>query len=398
MRVMSKFTFVALAFMLLLLGSCKNAEKMVESGNYDAAIDYCVRKLAGKKKKPELVNALELAFEKANSRDMRAIKQIQARDRKEEFYKIIDLAKNIDRRQRMVEPLLPLYDDNGYKSDFSFVKTSVLIEDSQKKSAAFWYDQGKKLLAKARSTGDKQTARDAYAAFDKVGEFIRNYKETADYKEQARQRGIVYYLLGINPNSGVVMPTQMRNDLLDINLSDLNSLFRIYHKKPMEGVTYDAEVILNVENVVFSPESINTREFEEEREVKDGQQYVLDENGNVAKDSLGNDIKEDRFVVVKALLLESKQFKSAVIEASAEFYNLHTKQKMQSVLVGSESNFIHFSTRMLAGDKRALTRETRRRLGVGPLPFPTNEQLLMNSAADIRNNLLRAIRENRSLL
>ena len=105
----------------------------------------------------------------------------------------------------------------------------------------------------------------------------------------------------------------------------------------------------------------------------------MDENGNVAKDSLGNDIKEDKFVIVKALLMESKQFKSAVVEARADFYNSVTKQKMRSIKVGSESNFIHFSTRLLAGDKRAVSSETKRRLGVGSVPFLTNEMLLMNS-------------------
>ena len=134
------------------------------------------------------------------------------------------------------------------------------------------------------------------------------------------------------------------------------------------------------------------------REIKDGMRYVLDEDGNVAKDSLGNDIKEDNFIIISALLMESKQFKSAVVEARADFYNSITRQKMRSVKVGSESNFVHFSTRLLAGDKRAVSQETRRRLGIGLIAFPSNEMLLMNSAADIRGNLLRAIRENKSLL
>ncbi len=399
MKVLSKLLYLFSVVVVLGMGtSCTNPEKLVESGDYDRAIDYCVRKLAGKKKKAELVNALELAFDKANSRDMLQIQRIQARDRKEEFYKIIDLAKRIDRRQRLVEPLLPLYDENGYKSEFSFVKTDILIEDSRKKSAEYWYTEGKKRLAKARTSKDKIDGREAYHAFNKVGEFLRNYKETNSYLEEARYLGIVHYLLVINEESNVVMPTQMRNDILNINLSDLNSLFRIYHKRPVEGIEYDGEIVLSIDNVIFSPESVNTREFEEEKEIQDGWQYVLDENGNVAKDSLGNDIKEDKFVIVKALLMESKQFKSAVVEARADFYNSVSKQKMRSVKVGSESNFIHFSTRLLAGDKRAVSSETKRRLGVGPVPFPTNEMLLMNSATDIRNNLLRAIRENKSLL
>ena len=398
MKVLEKVKYVLATLILISMTSCANPEKLVESGNYDAAIDYCVRKLAGKKKKTELVQALEIAFEKANQQNMREIKQIQARDRKEEFYKIIDLANRIENRQRKVEPLLPLYDENGYKSNFEFVKTDILIEDSKKKSAEYWYAEGKKLLAKARASRSKLDARDAYKAFENVEKYLRNYKETRIYREEALSMSIVHYLVRINNESNVIMPTQMRDQLLDINLSDLNSLFRIYHKEAIQGMEYDGEVVLSIDEVIFSPESVNTREFEEEKEIKDGWKYVLDENGNVAKDSLGNDIKEDNFVIIKAMLLDSKQFKSAAVAARADFYNLRSRQKMKTVTVGTESNFVHISTRLLAGDRRALQAKTKRRLGIGPVPFPSNEQLLMNAAPDIRRNLIHAIRNNKSLL
>jgi|GEM_PF-4311208 len=60
-----------LFLLAFLLTACHTAQKYVESGDYDSAIDLCVRKLKGKsKKKLEYVQGLELAFRKAQARDI----------------------------------------------------------------------------------------------------------------------------------------------------------------------------------------------------------------------------------------------------------------------------------------------------------------------------------------
>ena len=67
-----------------LMSSCHTAQKYVESGDYDNAIDFCIRKLKGKsKKKLEYVQRLELAFRKAQARDLGTIAQLKVENRPE---------------------------------------------------------------------------------------------------------------------------------------------------------------------------------------------------------------------------------------------------------------------------------------------------------------------------
>ena len=51
--------------------------------------------------------------------------------------------------------------------------------------------------------------------------------------------------------------------------------------------------------------------YKGEKNIKDGFTYVLDTNGNVMKDSLGNDIKVDKIVKISAKKIEFEQTKSA---------------------------------------------------------------------------------------
>ena len=51
---------------------------------------------------------------------------------------------------------------------------------------------------------------------------------------------------------------------------------------------------LDFRTIDISPEQINEKQIIREKVIKDGFDYVLDKRGNVAKDSLGNDIKVDK--------------------------------------------------------------------------------------------------------
>ena len=44
---------------------------------------------------------------------------------------------------------------------------------------------------------------------------------------------------------------------------------------------------MRLTNIEVSPEQIKEREYEDTKEIEDGFEYVLDGNGNVAKDSSG---------------------------------------------------------------------------------------------------------------
>ena len=65
----------------IAMSSCASIEKLVDQGNYDAAIELATRKLAGKKnKKTKHIRALEEAYAKVNARDLDRITHLQLKD------------------------------------------------------------------------------------------------------------------------------------------------------------------------------------------------------------------------------------------------------------------------------------------------------------------------------
>ena len=128
-----------------------------------------------------------------------------------------------------------------------------------------------------------------------------------------------------------------------------------------------------------------------ELEVVDGWGYVLDENGNVAKDSLGNDIKQDKIVTVRARFFEIQQVKSTQVIGKVVFTDLKLNQILESFPIDSEFIFENFYGRV-NGDRRALNEDDIQLLGNRAVPFPSNEQMVFDTGEDLKLKLKDIIR------
>ena len=128
-------TLFLLAF---LLTSCRTAQKFIENGDYDGAIEFCVHKLRGKaKKKTEYVQGLEAAFSKAQVRDLNNVERLMADSRDENWERINEIHRNMAARQRKISPLTPLVSKDGYRAKFNFLDVATLERDSRANAAAF---------------------------------------------------------------------------------------------------------------------------------------------------------------------------------------------------------------------------------------------------------------------
>jgi hypothetical protein len=143
---------------------------------------------------------------------------------------------------------------------------------------------------------------------------------------------------------------------------------------------------LLLKQINVSPERINERQFVREREIVDGWEYELDENGNVAKDSLGNDIKIDKIVNVRCRFFEFEQFKSTQVIGDIVYIDLRSNQLIETLPIQSEFIFENVYGR-IRGDKRALNAEDRRIMRNSRVPFPTNEQMVYDTGEDLKLKL-----------
>jgi len=384
-----------IVFMTILIfaTSCSSVRKMVDKGEYDEAIAYSVRKLQGKKKKKKkYVEALEKAFAKVTQRDMNRIAFVKEQKDGNYWGEIFDIVTNMDERQKTIEPLLPLISEDGYQAKFNFVRVEPLLIESEKEAVDYLYNIAQRLLQDGKN-GDKIAARKAFEALDEINKYKSIYKDVVKLKQIAYYLGQDNVLIDVKNNSSVVLPRDFYRDVKNINTQDLNQMWlKFYTKeeKPMDE--FDYIVDLNINKIIISPEREKEREYEETKKVKDGFTYLYDKDGNVKKDSLGNDLKEERYTIAKAKVFELFRNKVAVVRGDIIIKDLNRKTNYKSVPVNVDAAFESYASRF-EGDERALSTETKNRLRKYPEPFPPNGELLMMAVDDLKNILLREIKD-----
>ncbi len=344
----------------------------------ERAVELAIKNLRKRKVKDKDVIVLEKAFAIINNNDYDRLQVLLSENDDNKWPKVNAISKTIYERQQELKPYLPLYIKSQHRdAKFKMYPVKDLMVKSKEKAAAQYYKNGLAELAKAKK-GNRQAARRAYSDFDHANRYFRNYKDTKKLMNQAHQLGTAYAVIGMTNETNALLPSRFKNAVLRMYPSDLNTFWTKFDLNP-KSRKYDYKVMIRLTNVQASPEEVRNNQFIEEKEIKDGTEYVYDEKGNVAKDSLGNDIVQDRYITVRADVFSSEQHKATTLTAFVDVISTATGQRLMSRQVTAESVFSNFSMRY-EGDKRALTKETRRNLGNRPVRFPTNEQMLIQAA------------------
>ncbi len=392
-----------LPLLMLLLGAfllsapgCKSVDKLVESGNYEQAILLAQRKLTGKdRKNPKFVSALEQAVNRANERDMDRAAFLQQKNGTD-WIRVHALYDNIKRRQDALRPLLPLYDKNGRKANFRFVRAEELVVDAEDRAADQLYAEAVDLLNAGRQ-GDKAAAREAYRTFETVERYRPDHLDSRRLAIQAEDLGRVYVAVEVGNESQSILPRGFEQELLRIQTSQMDDRWRVYDLNPADDRDYDYRASFVIRDIDVSPERLSERTYVDEKEITDGEEYVLDDNGNVAKDSLGNDIKQPKKVQIKARVIEVLQQKTAVVSGTMQLYDLRQGRVVDEEALTAEAQFENYASTFI-GDKRALTEQSRRRIGNRPQEFPSDEQLVLDAASVLKPILQQRLTDSRKLI
>jgi hypothetical protein len=375
---------------LLVLVSCgkKQVEKALNTGNYDAAIQDALRKLENnkdKKRKQDYVLMLGDAYTKVVERDLSTINHLKQDNNPEQYQEIYETYVNLDSRQEAIKPVLPLQ-VNGKTVKFKFNDYNKSIIEYREKTSDYLYEKGLKQL----ESDDKGVIRDAYDTFSYIERINPNYEDTRELLEEAHQRGTNYVIVTIENQTNQMIPRRLEDDLLNFNTYGLNQFWMVYHANASADINYDYAMQLQLKHINISPEQIKEREVLREREVVDGWEYQLDRRGNVMKDSLGNDIKIDKIIKVRARLFEVEQSKSSQILGDVVYVDLISNQVINSFPIDSGFVFENlFAT--FRGDERALLSEDRDLIRNRRVPFPSNEQMVYDTGEDLKAKLKKII-------
>ena len=381
----------SLLFLILSCSGSRQIEKQLSSGNYDAAINDAVRKLRtnkDRKGKIEYIELLKRAYNKANDRDLNDIKYLESNNNPALYEQIYNTYVGLRNRQELIKPVLPLY-INGREQKFNFVNYNSLIVNYRAKTSEYLYNQANTLL-----NGNKFDARAAYNDFIYIDKINPDFKDVRLKINEALTKGRDYILLQLKNETQQIIPERLENDLLNISTYGLNNLWTVYHNNEQPNFNYDYQFNLKFKSIFISPEQVSERQISKERQIKDGKKNLLDSNGNVVKDSLGNTIQVDKFITVSCNYFETKQLKQTEINASAEVTDLTSNQLVDAFPVNSNFIFEHIYAN-LQGDRRALDDNLILYLNNRQVPFPSNEQMIFDTGEDLKTQLKAIITNQR---
>lgn len=380
----TKLLLIIFVSLLVSCSSKKQIEKSLHSGNYDQAIEEALRKLEtnkNKERKQDFVIMLHNAYEKVVERDLMDIKHLKKDGNPEHYKSIYETYLKLNRRQEAITPYLPLkVGDKTLRFDFRDY-TNALVE-SRNTVSEFMYDNGKQLL----DSNYKNELKEAHSIFQYIDQINPNFKDVRNLKQQAHNLGTDYVIVSIENQTNQVIPRRLEDELLNFDTYGLNQFWTVYHANPDRGIDYDYAMALQLKRINISPEKLSEKQLVREKQIVDGWTYKKDRNGNVAKDSLGKDIKIDKIIDVKARYFEYHQFKSTQVIADVVYVDLKTNQTLDVFPINSEFVFEHvYAT--IKGDKRALNQIdldlTRNRR----VHFPSNEDMVYDTGEDLKIKL-----------
>lgn len=195
--------------------------------------------------------------------------------------------------------------------------------------------------------------------------------------------------------SGKILPARFSERLLAFGANELDTEWKHFYLKPARDMALDYNVFFYIDHIDISPERVHERIYTDEADVEDGWEYVLDERGNVRKDSLGNDLKKPRIIRVRAEVVEVLQTKAARLSGLLEIRDA-SGQRLFTRPMSTEVLFENYAS-TFRGDRRALSKESRARIGNAPLPFPSDADMLLQAAERLKPLIRDELRSNRNI-
>jgi len=377
-----------LLFGLLILSACssvKKGQQALNRGNYHEAIAIAVEKLQkdkDKKSNQEHILILEDAFRKMTEANEKRIAFLEKDGNEANWREIYRLYKELDGIQKRITPLLPLtLRAENRTGEFRFTDYTDEILASKNVYADFLYEECRSLMQK----NDKLAYRNAFSNLTELQRLFPNYKDTEQLLEETHFYGTDFVFVELKNETPFVIPKRLEQELLDFNTYGLDDFWTEYHSTRSGDQQYDFSANLNFREIIISPERVLEREIPLEAEVLETY-FKKDRKGEFVLDSLGNKIKVENYVTVKGTLYKTIQTKTLALQAKVDYFDMEKGQLVTSYPLGTEFIFENVFA-SFEGDERLLTKEDKLLLQNRFVPFPSNEQMLVDASQDIKGRL-----------
>jgi hypothetical protein len=211
-------------------------------------------------------------------------------------------------------------------------------------------------------------------------------------------KGISRVIVEVANLAPLKLPPQVLEDLTTFDTQGLGSEWVEYHFKHVDkDADYDYSVLVKLLTIGVSPDETKDVDVVFTKQVEDGEERIRDNDGNVIKDSTGNDMWRTKYKEITCTLIETQQLKSVEIKGEVEIYSIHPERMIQKTPFGAANTFEHHSARA-AGNKEALTAEALEKTKREKVPFPTDVEMVMTCTETIKPAIRDAIYANRQYI
>ena len=377
----------------MLIAGCASSLKQLQRGNYDEAIKTAVKKLRVNPTDQEQIKVLDKAYLLANQQDHDRIKFLKEEGSPYNWDEIFERYSKLKARQTLVSTVLPLQ-LGAQIIDYEYIDYDSEIILAKRKAGDYFWNHANELMKK----DDKESYRQAHYEFQKAKEYAGNISNINQLIKEAHWKGISRVFVSFENKTQLNLPAQFKKDLMDFGITDFNSKWIEFHTiNPGNDIYYDYFTIINLKRIEVSPEQVRQKDRMESKELEDGWEYVLDDNGNVVKDSEGNDIKIPKKRTISCTIIETHQFKAAKLEGDIELVQNKPRKVIKQIPIGAESVFEHVSARSI-GDLNALSDESKELLKNKSVPFPRDLDLILDGSETLKKSIRGGLGKLRRLI
>lgn len=377
-----------------VVGGCNAVKHSYRSGDFDKAVEQAVKKLRSNPDHEETISYLEASYAKLYRQRLERITFLKKEGRPENVLPVYDEFSSLVLYGNMIKPLLPLHMASKQRdATFTFVHDEELIEAKKNAAEYLYVFAGQKL-----NSNNRLQARAAYDLYEQLMCIYPDYKDVAEMYRLAQVQGTNQVFVKLENNSNAMLYAALEQQVTAMPLNDLNEKWVNFYGPPASTRTTDYNIIINIRQIIVSPDlqtTVATRT--ETKNVADGWTYALDANGNVKKDSLGNDIKTPKTKTIRCGVTEYLQQKTAAINGSIDFYDARRQSLLYSEPFSSNKIFQH-SWAIANGDLEALTRESAAMIRVGPAPYPSETDMLLQGEEDLKRQMKQVISNHMDLV
>jgi len=373
-----KIKFYIYLLPCLFFLACANPQKLIDKGDYPAALRVSTRKLDNTNVKQEYLYAFEKAFTEMNRADIQRISKLKQRGELNEWLQILNLTRKIQKRQKRIAKALNNLSARGIYTDINLYPTSEKITEAEENIALLYYAEAQEHMPAARN-GNRIAARTAHKALGNCRNYRADFKDALVLQKEMYELGTTHLL--IRPTNYELNP-RLADELMDEVIGNQQFpkrkdwlVYHLYHSE--EAIDY--QIDLSLSRPYVSPDYYDESNCQASTEVQVGCEEIKEWN---ATDSCWVTKTVPIYETVYATVTTYEQSKTSNIYLEVNILDVQANESIAfKEYCGRGSWYNDYSSYF--GDARALGGLCDTTLGCRS-GYPSDRSMLRKAACDVR--------------